>query len=39
MRQVATVAGEFVVMLGVVCAGDEMKPSPRFQQALNGFQR
>ena len=35
MRQIAAVAGEFVVMLAETCAGDEMKPSRRFQQALS----
>ena len=35
MRQIAAVAGEFVVMLAETCAGDEMKPSRPFQQALN----
>ena len=34
---VATVAEEFVVMLAVECAGDEMNPSRQFQQALNRF--
>ena len=34
MRQIAVVAGEFVVMLAEICAGDEMKPSRPFQQAL-----
>ena len=34
MRQIAAVAGEFVVMLAEICAGDEMKPSRSFQQAL-----
>ena len=34
MRQIATVAGEFVIMLAETCAGDEMKPSRPFQQAL-----
>ena len=32
MRQVATVAGEFVVMLAAECAGDEIKLSRPFQQ-------
>ena len=35
MSQIATVAGEFVVMLAETCAGDEMKPSRPFQQALS----
>ena len=35
MRQIAAVAGEFVVMLAETCAGDEMKPSRAFQQALS----
>ena len=35
MRQIATVAGEFVVMLAETCAGDEMKHSRPFQQALS----
>lgn len=39
MRQVATVAGEFVVTLAVVCCGDEVEPSLRFQQALDRFQK
>ena len=30
MRQIAAVAGEFVVMLAETCAGDEMKPSRPF---------
>ena len=34
VRQIAAVAGEFVVMLAETCAGDEMKPSRPFQQAL-----
>ena len=34
MRQIAAVAGEFVVMLAEICTGDEMKPSRPFQQAL-----
>ena len=34
MRQITAVAGEFVVMLAEACAGDEMKPSRPFQQAL-----
>ena len=34
MRQIAAVAGEFVIMLAETCAGDEMKPSRPFQQAL-----
>ena len=35
MRQITAVAGEFVVMLAETCAGDEMKPSRPFQQALD----
>ena len=35
MRQIAAVAGEFVVMLAETCAGDEIKPSRPFQQALS----
>ena len=35
MGQITAVAGEFVVMLAETCAGDEMKPSRRFQQALS----
>ena len=35
MRQIATVAGEFVVMLAETCAGNEMKPSRPFQKALS----
>ena len=43
MRQIAAVAGESVVMLAVVmlaetCAGDEIKPSRPFQQALGGLE-
>ena len=34
MRQIAAIAGEFVVMLAETCAGDEMKPSRPFQHAL-----
>jgi hypothetical protein len=39
MRQVATLAGEFVITLAVACAGDEMKPSRPFQQALDRLQK
>ena len=39
MRHIATVAGEFVVMLAETCAGDEMKPSRPFQQALARLER
>ena len=39
MRQIAAVAGEFVVMLAEICAGDEMKPSPPFQQALGRLEK
>ena len=35
MRQIAAVAGEFVVVLAETCAGDELKPSRSFQQALS----
>ena len=35
MRQIAVVAGEFVVMLAEICSGDDMKPSRSFQQALD----
>ena len=39
MRQIAAVAGEFVVILAETCAGDEMKPSRPFQQALVRLER
>jgi hypothetical protein len=39
MKQVATVAGEFVVTLAVACAGNEMKPSRPFRQALDKFEK
>ena len=39
MRQITAVAGEFVVMLAETCAGDEMKPSRPFQQALGRFEK
>ena len=39
MRQIAAVAGEFVVMLAEICAGDEMKPSRPFQHALGRFEK
>ena len=39
MRQIATVAGEFVVMLAETCAGDEIKPSRPFQQALDRLEK
>ena len=39
MRQMAAVAGEFVVMLAETCAGDEIKPSRPFQQALGRFEK
>ena len=39
MRQFATVAGEFVVMLAETCAGDEIKPSRPFQQALDRLEK
>ena len=39
MRQIAGVAGEFVIMLAETCAGDEVKPSRPFQQALGRFER
>ena len=39
MRQIAAVAGEFVVMLAETCAGDEMKPSRPFQQALGRLEK
>ena len=39
MRQIAAVAGEFVVMLAETCAADEMKPSPLFEQALTKLKK
>jgi len=39
MRQVATVAGEFVVMLAVACVRDKVEPSCSFRQAMNKFQK
>ena len=39
MRQIAAVAGEFVVMLAETCAGDEIKPSRPFQQALSRLEK
>ena len=39
MKQIAAVAGEFVVMLAETCAGDEMKPSRSFQQALDRLEK
>lgn len=40
MRQIAALAGEFVVMLAETCAGDEgIKPSCPFQQALGRFEK
>ena len=39
MRQITAVAGQFVVMLAEACAGDEMKPSRPFQQALVRLER
>ena len=39
MRQIAAVAGEFVIMLAETCAGDEMKLSRSFQQALGRFEK
>ena len=39
MRQIAAVAGKFVVMLAEICAGDEMEPSRPFQQALGRFEK
>jgi hypothetical protein len=39
MRQMAAVAGEFVVMLAEICAGDGIKPSRAFQQALGRFEK
>ena len=39
MRQIAVVAGEFVVMLAETCAGDGIKLSRPFQQALGRFEK
>jgi hypothetical protein len=39
IRQIAAVAGEFVILLAEACAGDEIKPSRPFQQALHRFER
>jgi hypothetical protein len=39
MRQIAAVAGQFVVMLAETCAGDEIKPSRSFQQALGRLEK
>ena len=39
MRQIAAVAGEFVVMLAETCAGDEMETSRPFQLALGRFEK
>ena len=39
MRQIAAVAGEFVIMLAETCAGDEIKPSRPFQQALGRLEK
>ena len=39
MRQIAAVAGEFVIMLAETCAGDEIKPSRPFQQALDRLEK
>jgi hypothetical protein len=39
MRQIAAVAGDFVIMLAETCAGDEMEPSRPFQQALSRFEK
>ena len=39
MRQIAIVAGEFVVMLAETCAGDEMEPSRPFRQALDRLEK
>ena len=39
MRQIAAVTGEFVVMLAETCAGDEIKPSHSFQQALDRLEK
>ena len=39
MRQIAAVAGGFVIMLAETCAGDEMNPSRPFQQALGRLEK
>ena len=39
MRQIAAIAGEFVIMLAEICAGDEIKPSRSFQQALGRLEK
>ena len=39
MRQIAVVAGEFVMMLAEICAGDERRPSRPFQHALGRFEK
>ena len=39
MRQIAAVAGEFVILLAETCAEDEIKPSRPFQQALSRFEK
>ena len=39
MKHIGAVAGEFVVMLAETCAGDEIKPSHLFQQALGRFRK
>jgi hypothetical protein len=39
MRQIAAIAGEFVVALAEICSGDEMKPSRPFQQALDRLEK
>ena len=39
MRQMAALAGEFVVMLAETCAGDEMKPSRSFRKVLGRLEK
>ena len=39
MTQIAAIAGEFVVILAEICAGDEMEPSRPFQHALGRFEK
>ena len=39
MRQMAALAGEFVVTLAETCAGDEMKPSRSFRKVLGRFEK
>ena len=39
MRQIAAVAGEFVVMLAEAYSGNEMKPSRPSQQALGRLEK